>query len=405
MAGPGLTIVRRIRTLLGDDRSVTTDPTGLPCVAPPNVEALALVLRTAADEGWRARIQGAGTWMPADTPADLAIATTALDKVTRLDAADLVVTADAGVRWSALRDALADHGMWIGIDPPGDDRTLGSVIATGTAGPLRAGLGNVRDHLLGLTLVTGAGQVVHAGGRVVKNVAGFDLTRLAAGSFGAFGVITSATVKLRAVPRSDLTFVAHGARDRLLAAGEAILDEGLTPAATQLLSPQATQRDDWTLAIRLLGPDAGVRHEKGSVQGATELPLSDLPGPDAARLWHLAATGATSGPLTLRIGTLTGALPAALDLVEHDLPEGWISVDAAAAGVRWSGAATVASLRVLRHAAAEREMPMTLERAPWPVRSQLGVFGAYREGVGRLVAGLRETFDPVGVLVSGIDAL
>ena len=124
--------------------------------------------------------------------------------------ADLVATVDAGVAIGTLRRRLADDGMWLAIDPPGrPERSIGSIIAAGTAGPLRQGFGPVRDHVLGLSVVTGDGRVVRAGGRVVKNVAGYDLGKLQIGGFGGFGVITELNLRLRALPRADQTFIAR----------------------------------------------------------------------------------------------------------------------------------------------------------------------------------------------------
>lgn len=405
MAGTGLTIVRRIRSLLGSEAAVETDHTGLPRVAPDTEEGVALVLRTAAAEGWRVRVEGATSWMPPDAPGELALSARALCGITQLTPPDLVATVWAGTRWDELRAALAEHGAWTAADPPGHDRTVGSVVATATAGPLRAGFGPIRDHLLGVTFITGEGRIVHAGGRVVKNVAGFDLTKLVAGSFGAFGVITSVTLRLRAVPRSDLTLIGRGPRDELLHAACLILEAGITPAALEVTSPTAAGSDgDWMMAIRLVGAHAETEADRDVIAGAAGLTLRELDAEEAAACWQRLAAGATAGPVTLRLGTLPTALDEALDLAEHHLPEAWVSVTVPAGTIRWSGDAPPERLRLLRHAAAQQETPLTLERAPWAVRGTLGHFGAYREGVGRLVEALRQTFDPTGLLVTGVGA-
>ena len=155
---------------------------------PDSADALSLVCRLAHDEGWKIRVEGHGTWLAADAPADLAVSTRALDRVLSVSPADLVATVQAGTPIEALRRRLADEGMWLALDPPGrPERSLGSVVATATAGPLRHGFGPVRDHVLGCTVATGDGRLVRAGGRVVKNVAGYDLTKLQVGGFGGFG--------------------------------------------------------------------------------------------------------------------------------------------------------------------------------------------------------------------------
>jgi glycolate oxidase FAD binding subunit len=158
----------RLRALLGSS-GVERDPAGLPRAIPDTADALSLVCRLAHDEGWKIRIEGHGTWLTADAPADLAVSTRALDQVISVSPADLVATAQAGVPLESLRRRLADEGMWLALDPPGrPERSLGSVIATGTAGPLRHGFGPVRDHVLGCTVATGDGRRVEGGGRGVK---------------------------------------------------------------------------------------------------------------------------------------------------------------------------------------------------------------------------------------------
>jgi hypothetical protein len=212
-------------------------------------------------------------------------------------------------------------------------------------------------------------------------------------------VLTSVTLRLRAVPRADLTLVGTGQRDALLTAALAILETGNTPAALEVLSPRAASAGDWLLAVRLLGTGPEVEAARDAVGGTGALPLHELPAQEAARLWAEAGAGAAQGGSTLRLGALPTSLDDALDLVEHHLPEGRLSAGVGAGIVRWSGDAAADRLKLLRRSAAQQEMPLTLERAPWEVRSQMGHFGAYREGVGRLIAGLRHTFDPAGVLV------
>lgn len=400
MAGNGLSVTR-LRALLGPDAVVAARDAGV-WIAPRTEAACALALQTASGAGWTVRLEGRGTWTSPDGPADLVLSTRRLDALVDLSAADLVATAQAGIAVPDLRRRLADAGAWLAIDPPGTDRSLGSVVVTGTSGPLRCGFGPVRDQLLGLTLVTGDGRVLRVGGRVMKNVAGYDLTRLTAGSFGMFGLVTSVHLRLRAVPRADRTLYARGARDGLLEAAGAVLATGVTPAALELLSPRAGGAPSWTLALRLIGTDTEVRAARDIVRSASPVPLTEPEAAAGAALWRAAAHQAVEDPVTLRLGTLPTALDEALDLVAHHLDEpvaDWISVTVAAGTIRWSGSASAERLALLRRVAAEREMPVTLERAPWPVRAAVGTFGAYREGVARLVDGLRHSFDPAGALV------
>lgn len=401
MASTGLSILRHARTMLGDGAGIDTDTTGVPRVSPHSEEGCSLILRAAADEGWRVRLEGQGRWAPAVALADLALSTRNLTRISNFNPGDLVVTVQAGASFEELRNTLAQAGMWFPVDPPGGgSRSVGSVVATGSAGPLRTGYGGVRDHLLGLTLVTGEGRTVKVGGRVVKNVAGFDLTKLASGSFGAFGLVTSVHLRLRAVPRADLTLLAHGERDELARAGKAILKAGLVPAALELLSPGVTSTNAWTLAIRLLGHGAAVEAERKAIAGAAALALSEMTAEQAAEFWDRAQNHSAHGSTTLRIGTLLSELDAALDLVVHYLDQGWLSAGLGGGVVRWSGDADARRIKLLRNSCAEHEMPVTVERAPWEILTEVGHFGALREGVGRLVTALQASFDPAGVIVA-----
>jgi len=399
-------IFTRLRALLGTT-GVERDGDGVPRATPDTPDALTLVCRLAHEEGWKIRVEGRGTWLPSDAPADLAVSTRALEQIVSVSPADLVATVQAGTSLDALRRRLADYGMWLAIDPPGrPDRSIGSVVATATAGPLRQGFGPVRDHVLGCAVATGDGRLVNAGGRVVKNVAGFDLTKLQVGGFGGFGIIAEIHLRLRALPRADVTLLARGARDQLTSGARELIDAQVLPGALELLSPALAAEADWVLAARFVGTDAAVQANVRRLSSVGELQWLPLPADRTAAFWSVAARGTLGGPITLRLGVLGDGVDDTIDLLAHDLDEGLVSAGAGLGMIRWTGDGAVDRIRSLRRAAAAREIPMTLERAPWPVRRVLGHFGAYREGVGKIVGRLRDTFDPgqcLNVALEGAD--
>src|SRR6266581_3912227 len=265
-----MTILEKVTALLGEGAVLEAGTDRVPRVAPGSPDAVALLLGTAHQEGWRVRIEGAGTWLQSDAPADLAITTRRLDRIPAIEPSDLTATAEAGIGLDQLRQQLADRGAWLAIDPPGlAGRTLGSVVSTATAGPLRHGFGPIKDHLLGVTFVTGDGRMVQSGGRVMKNVAGYDLTRLQAGGFGAFGIIVLVHLRLRALPRADQTLVLEGSREDLSRVADDITAAGLTLAALELFSPALARRDRWVLAVRLAGSAALVAAEEAGLRSAT----------------------------------------------------------------------------------------------------------------------------------------
>ena len=387
-------IYTRLRALLGTT-GVERDSNGVPRATPDTADALTLVCRLAHEEGWKIRVEGRGTWLPTDAPADLAVSTRSLEQIVSVSPADLVATVQAGTPVETLRRRLADSGMWFALDPPGrPERSIGSVVATATAGPLRQGFGPVRDHVLGCTVATGDGRLVNAGGRVVKNVAGYDLTKLQVGGFGGFGIIAEIHLRLRALPRADVTLLARGSRDALTLAARELIAANLLPAALELLSPALAAEADWVLAARFVGTDAAVQADIRRLSSVGELTWAPLPAERTAAFWSVAARGTLGGPITLRLGVLGDGVDEAIDLLAHDLDEGLVSAGAGQGMIRWTGDALVERVRALRRAAAAREIPVTLERAPWRIRRALGHFGAYREGVGTIVGRLRDSFDP-----------
>ncbi|MGD8726317.1 MAG: FAD-binding oxidoreductase [Gemmatimonadales bacterium] len=394
---------QHLRSLLGDSAVVERTHHGEVRVAPHTEEVLSALLAAATEAKWKVQIEGHGSWMPTDSPAEVVVSTSALNTPPVFSAADLVVTASAGMHWSELQRQLHVRGAWVALDPPGGERTVGSIVSTATAGTLRGSYGGVRDHVLGVTLVSADGRLLKFGGVVVKNVAGFDLAKLVTGSFGAFGIVTSVTFRLRALPRADTTHLGKGSRDELFNAALDVLRTGTTPAALELLSPDVLGDAQWGLAVRLTGSAAEVEAARGALHGAVSIPLPELGRDEALALWRTVSSHVTERQTTVRLGALPSATDRMLDLTAHHLSADCTTVAVGVGSVRWSGTTALEDLRLLRHVAAQQEVPLTIERAPWQLRYSLGHFGAYREGIARLVRGLRETFDPAAILLAPLD--
>jgi FAD/FMN-containing dehydrogenase len=178
---------------------------------PQRVEDIAEIVRDTCDG---LRIRAAGTWMHAGLPVDAAqeLHLEAFAGVREYTPGDLTISVGAATTLSELEAVTRARGQWCPLLPWGDDRgTVGATLATATAGPFAAALGRPRDHVLGIECVDGLGRIVRAGGRVVKNVAGFDLTRLMVGSWGTLGIITEVHLRLRARPAVDLTLLVDAA--------------------------------------------------------------------------------------------------------------------------------------------------------------------------------------------------
>jgi glycolate oxidase FAD binding subunit len=157
-----------------------------------------------------------------------------LDGILEHEAGDLTCTVEAGVRLSALQAELARHGQRLSLDPPGDP-AIGTLLSRNISGPLRHRFGPPRDLVLGVTLVLGDGTIASAGGKVVKNVAGYDLGRLVCGSEGRLAFIARASFRLHPVPAASATLVTEP--DDVAAAVAALLRSPLEPSALDVLHP------------------------------------------------------------------------------------------------------------------------------------------------------------------------
>src|SRR5688572_29950214 len=238
-------------------------------VAPRSEAEVVDAVKAAHGEHAPLRIVGRGGWLQAGHPVD---ATRTLD-VSRLNGiveyvpGDLTLTARAGTTLAEIADATAAHGQWLPLDPFGDRHgTLGATLATASAGPLGGSLGLPRDLTVGVSFVTGTGNIVRGGGRVVKNVAGFDLVRLTIGAWGTLGVITEATVRLRARPEVDETLALElpSQRDAVATLLSTIRVAGVEPLSAELLSATCSGRvalgSKAIMLVRLAGNATGVFH-------------------------------------------------------------------------------------------------------------------------------------------------
>src|SRR5438477_8627578 len=127
-----------------------------------------------------------------------------LNRVIEYNPADMTVTVEAGLTLAALQEQLAKRGQWLPIDPPNPDATtIADMLNSNISGPRRFGYGSIREHLLGLKVVLADGRLIHCGGKVVKNVAGYDLCKLFVGSRSSLGVLLEATFKVRPLPEVE----------------------------------------------------------------------------------------------------------------------------------------------------------------------------------------------------------
>ena len=274
--------------LVGPGAVTGGDQTTLVRVLPETTEQTAAVLAACSREGWRVWPAGRGSRRgpgPGPGPA-VVLSTERLVGLTIYEPEDLTVGCRAGMRHGDLAAATAAHRQMLPLEPAaGTGATLGGTLALADAGPLRAGYGAPRDLALGVTVVTGDGRVLRFGGRVVKNVAGYDVVRLLVGSRGTLGVITELHVRLRGRPEHDVTLLLD-APDAATAAALALgIRDAAAPVALEVLA-DPPHPDRWQLAVRLHGSRAVVDdgRERIAGLGAALRALADGDVEDAARL-------------------------------------------------------------------------------------------------------------------------
>jgi glycolate oxidase FAD binding subunit len=226
------------------------------------------------------RIVGGGRWLDAGrvVRADAILSAASLTGIVEYVPGDLTLTARAGTTLGDIAQATAAHGQMLTLDPFGDDRgTIGATVATASSGPLATAFGAPRDVVLGVEFVTGTGAVVRGGGRVVKNVAGFDLVRLVTGAWGTLGVITEVTVRLRARPEVDRTVAIWVGTlwDQVAGLTRRLRALPFTPLAAELVNGALAERlglpsRPWLLA-RLAGSDDAVRAQRAALEPLGEM--------------------------------------------------------------------------------------------------------------------------------------
>jgi len=226
---------------------------------PASTEEASALLRAAAAFDLAVVPRGAGTglgWGPSPSACDLVVDLQAMDQVLEHAAGDLVARVQAGATIGHLASVLASAGQELVLDVPAD-ATVGGVVATGTAGPRRFRYGAPRDLLIGITIVRADGVVAHAGGKVVKNVAGYDLGKLFSGSQGTLGLITEATFRLHPRPTAAAWVTADYGPSALAGVASAVASaagSALVPSAVELAWSAAFLR----MGVLLEGTESGV---------------------------------------------------------------------------------------------------------------------------------------------------
>jgi glycolate oxidase FAD binding subunit len=395
-------------------------------VEPTTVEEASEVLRAATEQGKRVVCRGGGSklgWGNPPAAVDLLVSTARLDRVLEHAEGDLIVRAEAGVRLDALQEVLAKAEQALALDPPERGATVGGIVATGASGPLRHRYGTARDLLIGITVVLADGTVARSGGKVVKNVAGYDLGKLFAGSLGTLGLIAEVTFRLHPRATSFTGATVEVERpDRAGKAAQALVHAQLAPAALELVWPDRAGPGRLVLLVESLRGGGITEQARDAVRLLEPFGDAELVDPGNAkqvqdglgrRPWQ---SGDGAGPL---VGAKAACVPTELSGVIEDL---WAAAGAhgldvslqahAGVGVTYvalrggDAGALAAAFREARERLARRGGTLVALEAPPELKRGIDVWGPVGDAEG-LMRRVKERFDPgytmsLGRFVGGI---
>jgi glycolate oxidase FAD binding subunit len=421
--------VGRLRERIGADLVANGDVTdgfivdGLrpQCVLfPSTVDQLSRCM-TAADEAGLAFIPtGNGTQLGIGRVPqryDVALSTRHLRRIVAHEAADMTVTVEAGLRLAELNAALAAAGQRLPLDPPHPEQvTVGALIATDASGPLRLSQGKVRDLLIGITVVLADGTIVKGGGRVVKNVAGYDLMKLFTGSFGTLGVIAEATFKIRPCPERAAIFVVPAARiEQAADLALAVLAAPLAPAFVEVFNRIAIQGmggDGPAVAIGCEGSAEEINAQRERLEVlAGQIPVRVVNDAEGTRLGTELRDFQSADACGCKVSLLPSKLAALLRHIEDEA--GRCGCEAAllahvgngAVVVRFGGPAItngafVSFAERLRATVRAGGGWVVFDALPVALKGQIDPWGADAPGL-TLMRGIKQTLDPKGRLSPG----
>jgi len=420
----------RLREMFGEDRAqVYTDhhfrianEDSRIVAFPQSIEELSEILQLAASECWRVIPAGAGTWLEmGNRPSQfhLVVATEKMNRVLEYEPADLTATVQAGCPLATFNRLAAEHRQFIPLDPFGEENsTIGGIISTASSGPLRCAYGTPRDWLIGVCVVDATGKITRAGGKVVKNVAGYDLCKLYTGSYGTLAVVAEMSFKLRALPSSEKTLISFADGPTALCNLVAeITDSDLQPASCELISPNdigmPVKTRQLALALRFMNEPQTIDWQiQEALRLGVNLKSMVLSGEESKTFWddYRAGEIAAQWDYSLRINVLPQDLKLMIDDLYRLFPQanwrahaanGVIRVHAAAGWLdEFKNRERARKLAELRQQAQSRGGQMVILRATADVTEQLDVWGEVGATTG-LMRALKEKFDPNGQLNPG----
>lgn len=370
-----------------------------------STESIAAAVRESFATRAPLRITGNGGWLDAGRPvrAERTLSLREESGIASYVPADLTITVRGGTSLSEIATTTRERNQWLPLDPYGSpDGTIGATIATASAGSLSSNFGLARDLVLGLEFVNGRGEVVRAGGKVVKNVAGFDLSRLLTGSWGSLGVITEITLRLYALPEVDRSFVVNliGSEKQMTSLLRALGTLPISPFAFQLVSASISRAlglgEEPVGIIRFGGNSAAVKAQAAALRQVASTQEIDVDS------WRRLRELETDAHTSLRISSLPQRIVATAGRILSDDVKGvHTSIDPRRGVIRVVAGATDgsdASSELTAGVDQSDSSELVFEKLPadlWRVVSASVVADPLSQGVKR-------AYDPHNILNPGI---
>ncbi len=378
---------------------------------PQTRDTLARIVAQASQHQWRILICGNGSklnWSKLSQDIQLVISLQKCDRLIEHAVGDLTVTAEAGMKLTDLQAVLRSHNQFLPLDPSHADATLGGIVATGDTGSWRQRYGGVRDLLLGLSFARADGAIAKAGGRVVKNVAGYDLMKLFTGAYGTLGIITQLTFRTYPLIATSQTLLLTGKANQIAEIAQTIRNSGLTPVAMDLLSTSVINQLDLNpeigLIIRWQTIAESIKQQSEQVQAiAKQLNITTKNYQDQAEadLWQRCAA-ITSIPksdtaVTCKIGIAPSAAVNFLQLKE--VIEGNVAMRVhASSGIGQLQLDTDAQTILAMRSHCQRNHGfLTVLDAPKALKQKVDIWG-YSGNALKTMQVIKNQFDPQNIL-------
>lgn len=391
---------------------VIASPTPPSCIVYPHTtEQLAQVMAEAHRNKWRVLPCGSGSklnWGGLAKDVDVVVSTERLNRLIEHAIGDLTVTVEAGMKFSRLQAMLADSGQFLALDPiTQDTATIGGIVATADTGSLRQRYGSVRDQLLGMTFVRADGQIAKAGGRVVKNVAGYDLMKLFTGSYGTLGVLSQVTFRVYPLPEASGTVVLTGDAKAISQAADTLRGSALTPTQADLLSTQLVSNLELGKGLGLIARFQSIaesvkEQSNRLLEVGAQLGLQGTiySAADEADLWRILREQMHSCASESGITCKIGVLPTAAVEVLTQAEVGLIHIASGLGVLRFEGENTVDKVLEIRNLCQTHGGFLTILSAPVKVKQEFDVWG-YTGNAVQLMRRIKEQFDKEYILSPG----